>query len=324
MAKRDSLKVAVVGGGNIAQQHLPVLRDIPEAHVATLVETNPQVLEETANRFDIPDRWPSHADLLEADRPDAVFVLVSVLQVASVAADFIRAGIPTFLEKPPGLYTGQTRELADLARQHGTPAMVGVNRRFYSVQMRGRGMLLESGPVHSVTIEAHEDLDRIRSRPKFPDEVISRWGAANGIHALDLLRYFGGDVSDITAVRHRVEGPADDCCSAIVSFEDGAVGRALVDWFAPGGHRYEVRGEGTTLTSDRGFTSATFQCRNASPETLVPDELDRRYKAGFYRQDRAFLQGLLNGLPPSFPACSLDDAVKTMEMIDAIVGGDVP
>lgn len=315
----EMLNIAVVGAGNIAQRHLKVLTDLREGRVTTLVDTNPRVLEETGARFGVSNRLSSHEGLLEGDRPDAVFVLVSVLHVAPVAADFIRAGIPTFLEKPPGLYTSQTRALADLARAAGTPAVVGVNRRFYSTLLKGRELVLESGPVQSVTVDAHEDIRRVRENPKFPEEVMKRWSVANGIHALDLLRFFGGDVASVRTMHHTVEGPMPDCCSALLTFTGGAVGRASMDWFAPGGHRVEVRGNGVTFTSDLG-QGATLRRRDRGPENVEADDVDRRYKAGFGRQDRTFLSWVRNGGTLPFPACSLEDAVKTMEMIDAISG----
>ena len=117
MSANDALKVAVIGGGNIAQKHLPVLKDLLAADVASLVDADPRTLQESADRFSIPNRWSFHHDLLEKDRPDAVFVMVSVLSMAEVAAEFIQAGIPTFLEKPPGLYTSDTRRLAALAKE---------------------------------------------------------------------------------------------------------------------------------------------------------------------------------------------------------------
>jgi predicted dehydrogenase len=319
MSKDRALRVAVIGGGNIAQRHLEVLRDLPEAALTTLVDTHPKTLEETADRFGVPERRRSHADLLAGERPDAVFVLVSVLKMAEVASDFLRAGIPTFLEKPPGLYTRQTRRLADLARSHHTPAMVGVNRRFYSSLLKGREALLASGPIRSVTVEAHEDVRRVRENPKFPDEVLRRWGAANGIHALDLLRYFGGEVSDIRATQATVEGPMPDCCSALLRFEGGASGRAVMDWFAPGRHRVEARGVGVAFSAFVDGEAVLWR-RGESPQVVTRDEIDLRYKAGFYRQDRTFLEWVRDGGDLPFPGCSLDDAVKTMEMIDAISG----
>lgn len=319
MEQNGTLNVAVIGAGNIAQNHLEVLSDLREARVTTLVDSDLRVLEETGARFGVSKRLRSYESLLEGDRPDAVFVLVSVLQVAGVAESFIRSGIPTFLEKPPGLYTSQTRALANLAREVGTPAMVGVNRRFYSTLLKGRELILESGPVRSVTVDAHEDIQRVRENPKFPEEVLKRWSAANGIHALDLLRFFGGDVSSVQPMHHTVEGPMPDCCSALLTFEDGAVGRACMDWFAPGGHRVEVRGDGVVFTSSLGAVG-TFKRRGEQAEKIEGNAFDRRYKPGFHQQDRTFLRWVRDGGVLPFPACSLDDAVKTMEMIDTISG----
>ena len=60
MIERDALKIAVIGGGNIAGQHLPVLKDLPEARVVALVDSDPRVLQNTADRYEISGRWLSH------------------------------------------------------------------------------------------------------------------------------------------------------------------------------------------------------------------------------------------------------------------------
>ena len=317
---QENLRVAVVGAGHIAEKHLQVLRDLPNVEICALVDSNAPALRETGDRFGIETRLASHRALLESDRPDAAFVLVSVLAVAEVAGDFIKAGIPVLLEKPPGIHTSQTRRLAELAKESGVTTMVGVNRRFYSNAVRGREMLLEGGPVRTVTLEAHEDLARICARPKFPPEVVRRWGVANGIHALDMLRFFGGDVSKVVAVQRTFDGPMPDACAAILEFEEGALGRAAMDWTAPGGHRFEVRSPGVTLISNTGYSQLSLRRRGQDDLVLGFDELDTRYKPGFFRQDRAFVHAVRTGEPLPFPACDLEDAVKTMEMIDAIAG----
>ena len=318
--KNGKLEIAVVGAGKIAKKHLEVLTDCEEIELVALVDLNPQMLDETGNRFDVENRLSSIEPLLDEKRPDGVFVLVSVLNVADVAAEFIGEGIPTFMEKPPGIYAWQTRDLAKLARKTGTLAMVGVNRRFYSANLKGRELLLESGPIRTVTVEAHEDLERMKAREKFSPEVLRRWSVANGIHALDLLRFFGGEVSKVTAVQRTFEWDMPDACTAIIEYENGALGRGLMDWTAPGGHRFEVRSAGATLTSEPGFGKLTFRQRGAGPIVLEYDEIDRQYKAGFYRQDHTFLDCIRTGEPLPFPACDLDDATRTMEMINQIVG----
>lgn len=313
------LRVAVIGAGNIAQQHLPVLTNHPDCEVAVLCDLNAATRAATAAKFGIAEQGERAEDALGRDDIDAVFVLVSVLHVARVAGTCIAAGMPTFTEKPPGIYSSETAELAELQQKHGTIAMVGLNRRFYASHLEARARLLARGKIVSVTVDAHEDLSRT-SREKFPPLVLRRWAYANGIHALDLLRFFGGEVAEVEARRRRVENEFPDSYSAWLRFADGAEGRAAVDWMAPGRHRFEVRCVGATATSLRGFGSTEWAERGRPVETIEPDEDDQRYKAGFWKQDSAFLRGVREGKQPAWPAPTLADAHGSMVMIDTICG----
>lgn len=313
------LRVAVIGAGNIAQQHLPVLTTHPDCEVAVLCDTAPDVLARTAERFGVRETAPELGEVLGRDDVDAIFVLVSVLHVARVAAACIAARVPTFLEKPPGICSADTARLAELHQRHGGIAVVGLNRRFYASHLAARERLLASGPITTVTVDAHEDLARV-SREKFPQLVLRRWAYANGIHALDLLRFFGGDVVAVEAWPARYENAFSDSFSAHLSFAGGARGRAAVDWMAPGQHRFEVRGTGIRATSLAGFGGTELAARGQGTVRLDPDEDDQRYKPGFWKQDSTFLAGVRAGKQPAWPAPSLADAHASMAMIDAICG----
>ncbi len=328
------LRVAVIGAGNIAQRHLPVLGGSPDCEVAVLCDANPAILAETAQRFtapgaalanqDPPQRLSDVGAVLARDDLDAVFVLVSVLAVSRVAAQLIAAGMPSFIEKPPGIASAETAHLAELQQRHGTVAVVGLNRRFYSSHLAARERLLAHGPVATVTVDAHEDLTRASNRDKFPPLVLRRWAYANGIHALDLLRFFGGEVTEVDAERATVEGAVPDgapeSISARLRYASGARGRAAIDWIGPGRHRFEVRTVGATATSRPSFGSTELAVRGQPIETIEPDEDDRRYKAGFWKQDVACLAGVRAGKQPAWPSVTLADAHATMVMIDRISG----
>jgi hypothetical protein len=53
---------------------------------------------------------------------------------------------------------------------------------------------------------------------------------------------------------------------------------------------------------------------------LEPDADDRRFKAGFWKQDGAFLAGVRAGRQPPFPSPSLADAHATMVLLDRLCG----
>ena len=318
------VRCAVIGTKNIAGKHIPVLQALPEAEVAALCDIDAEAVSEMSSRFGIPQTFTSLDDLQAWGEFDAVYVLVSVLAVAEVAERFIRAGIPTFLEKPPGLYSGDTERLALAVRETGTTAMVGFNRRFYSCLQAGRAALLDTGDVVSVTVHADEEVGDKWDGAKFPPEVAMRWVYANSIHALDLLRYLGGEVANVTSLQRQRALPKPDSFSALLEFESGAVGRAIADHFGPkgGGHCYEARTASAVLTSGDGLDSCTLVRRGHEPIRFGLTGLDRRLKPGFPGESRAFLRAVQTGEPVSFPAPTLDDAVGTMKMIDAITGAE--
>lgn len=321
----SQLRVAVIGAGNIAQEHLRVLTAHPDCEVVLLCDLDPVVRSETAKRYGIPQHVDSANVVVRRDDIDAVFVLVSVIAVSSVATTFLQAGLPTFLEKPPGLYSTDTAQLAELAERRGSIAMVGLNRRFYASHLAAQQRLKQHGLLTTVTVEAHEDLARIPERWKskrggeIPAPVLHRWAIANGIHALDLLRYFGGDVDEVySATRARFEQGFPDAHTAVLRFANGAHGRALIDWMAPGNHRFELRSVGVRATSEPGFGTTILSQRGEADVRLEPDADDREFKPGFWKQDSAFLQAVRSGHSPRFPAASLADAHQTMVLIEQI------
>lgn len=330
MAESRPVRCAMIGTRNIAGQHIPVLQALPEAEVAALCDIDPKSVAETSHRFRVAQTFTGLDELEAWGEFDAVYVLVSVLAVAEVSERFIRAGIPTFLEKPPGLYSSDTERLAEAVRETGTTAMVGFNRRFYTCLQAGREALLDTGDVVSVTVHADEDAGDKWFGEKFPPEVSMRWAYANSIHALDLLRYLGGEVANVTSVVRKRRLPKPDSFSALLEYESGAVGRAIADHFGPKGssHWYEARTASAVLTSQPGsspgdrLSSCILERHGREPVRFGLTGLDRRLKPGFPGESRAFLRAVQTGEPVSFPAPTLDDAVRTMKMIDAITGAE--
>ena len=345
MQTTPAVRCAVIGTGHIAREHIPVLQALPEAELVALCDINANAVADASKEFGVAQTFTSLDDLESWGEFDAVYVAVSVLAVAEVAERFIRSGTATFMEKPPGLYSSDTVRLADAVRETGTIAAVGFNRRHYSSTLAGRQALLETGDIVSVTVHADEIGVLLREEQgygknfrsdatqKFPPEVAARWMYANSVHGLDLLRFFGGDVAKVIPVRQQYVMPIPDSFSALLEYKSGAVGRAIADHFAPpgtgiapNGHRYQVRTRNATLTSGSSenptLAGATLVRHGHEPVEFSLTGLDRRLKPGFPGESRAFLQAVQTGNPVSFPSATLDDAVGTMQMLDAITGAE--
>ena len=72
------------------------------------------------------------AAMLDAERPDAVVVVVPVEQTAAVGSMVLERGLPLLLEKPPGATVPEVDRLIAAAEAGGRPVphQVAFNRRF--------------------------------------------------------------------------------------------------------------------------------------------------------------------------------------------------
>ena len=141
------IRVGVIGTGGIARVHLAALRSLPKVDLAALCDTDPDRLAAAMARWGGPETRPfaDYRQMLDDVRPDAVWVLVSVPATFAVTAECLRRGVDTMLEKPPGLRTSETRELADLATRHRCRATVAFNRPLQPLGRSGSGAVTSIG-----------------------------------------------------------------------------------------------------------------------------------------------------------------------------------
>ena len=315
----EPLRIAVVGAGNIAQQHLPVLNALPETEVVALCDAKPEVLAQTARRFNVERTFDAIDDLIAWGAYDAVYLMVSPSRNAEVGERFIRLGAPVFLEKPPGLYVEQAEALARAVDETGTITQVAFNRRFYTSIRAGHAALLDTGPILTVSIEAHEDLTSLWTNPRRDDEERRRRVFSN-THPLDLLRYFGGDVRDVKGWFTHFANPMPDSYTGYLQFESGAIGRAAVDHFGTRGegHRFQVRTAAATLQSYDGFNRVVLDRRDHEPVEFGLTGDDLKFKPGFAGETRAFVTAVRENRQPQFPAATIWDGLATLRTIEAI------
>jgi predicted dehydrogenase len=308
----------LIGAGNIAVKHLEVLKAFDDIQVTALCNSGHPRIHECADRFGIERRYADYRQLLDEAEFDAVFVLVSVTRIVEVARECLNRSIPTLIEKPPGLSVADTQTLAKAAAATNCINMVALNRRFYSVMQRAREAILEAGPLVSIVVEAPERIADYRAAGH-PDEVINNILFANGIHCIDLFRYFGGEVAEVKSQSTRWFENQNDSYNALLRFENGAIGHYMSNWTSPGRWSVNLYGRDRKVTLcplERGTILQT----GGEQYELPVDSVDQNYKPGIYAQARYFIDCVGENKQSAFPAADLDDAVKTMKLIELIRG----
>jgi predicted dehydrogenase len=282
--------------------------------------------EQLASAFGIKSCAEDVPSLIARARPDALMVLVNEDQMVKVVSQVIPCGLPLFIEKPAGLTPEENLRLAALAEQYALPTMVGFNRRYYSIFHKGLKIIQEHGLLLGVAVEGHERMWRIREGKKFSEEVMADWIFANSTHTIDLLRFFGGEPSHVTSLAHRhMREARGDQFAAIMELERGAIGHYQAHWYSPGGWRVVLYGEGVTVEF-KPLESGRWIDKSFQAHEIEPDEMDQKFKPGFYHQMAAFAEFVRHG-KMTWPMLDLQGAYMTMLLaknISAPVGNAEP
>lgn len=214
------IRIGVVGVGHLGQAHARILAAHPEAHLVGIVDTNTARAENIARQLQTRV-FDHHLDL--ADHVEAVCVVTPTVFHYPVAADLLRRGIATLVEKPLALDLAEADELVDLARRHGALLQVGHIERFNP---------------------AYEDLKRRPIRPKYIE--VERHGTFTGrstdigavldlmIHDLDLLLdLIGEPVVEVHALGMTVFGKHEDMATTRLKFAGGCIAHLTASRMSP-------------------------------------------------------------------------------------------
>lgn len=313
----SELRIGVVGAGHIASEHLKALKAQKDVKLSGIFSRTRTRAEEFACNFDQLIVYDTLEKLIHDGRADALLILVSADQIYSVVKDACCFGIPLFIEKPPGLSPEETKELADLAKERGVANMVGFNRRYYSVFHKGLEIVKAHGALLGVTIEGHERFWKIADQVS--PLIRQRWIYANSTHTIDLLRFFGGEPTQVHSLTNSHIESGGDQFSVTMRFDSGALGNYSAHWYSPGGWAVRLFGEGVTVEF-KPLENAWWFDTESQVYDIAPDEVDLAFKPGFFRQMETFVQ-LARGEPPLWPIQDLREAAKTMDLVGRIQSG---
>lgn len=308
------MKIVLVGYGAIAKRHLEVFRELG-ANVAASCNRSDDGNRKARYEGGIGTTYTDVRTMVECEKPDGILICASFKSLYELALNIIPYGLPTLLEKPPGLSVKQTQKLTDLANRHKTQVMVGLNRRFYSIYHKALDFMRGKERVTSVSVEWSEDAIKML-RNGYSREDVSAFIYANSLHGIDLVGFFAGEISDSTIWGRNLD--ADKSSFRWQMAMDGvADGGARIhfdsNWDVPGRWRLVVDAENVRFVS-MPLEKGDLFIREEGVRSLEPSEQDRVFKPGFYGQAKYFLRLINDGRRIEWPAASLQESVQAMTL----------
>jgi predicted dehydrogenase len=243
---------AIAGAGMVAQYHAEAIAQTPGARLVAVYRADTTRAAETEARFGVPCE-ASYAALLA--RPDVEVVCIctpSGLHAEQTLAS-AQAGKHVLVEKPMALTLEDADAMVSACHQSGVLLGVALQRRadpaFFAAKSAIAAGALGRLVLGCVTVPYLRTQDYYDSAAWRGTWKLDGGGALmnQGIHLLDLLLWYLGDVAEVqallTTLAHKIE--VEDCLSATLRFTNGALGSvAATTAVAPGyPHRVEVYGQ---------------------------------------------------------------------------------
>jgi predicted dehydrogenase len=166
------LKIAIIGCGKIANDHLEAIRRVVGCQVVAACDAEPLMAKQLCDRFGIERDFVDVDAMLEACRPDVVHITTPPQSHFPLAKQCLQQGCHVYVEKPFTVNAGEARELIDLANSLKRKITVGHDLQFSHVARRMRQLVkagyLGGAPVHLESYYCYDLTD-----PKYAKALLS-------------------------------------------------------------------------------------------------------------------------------------------------------
>lgn len=154
------LRIAIIGCGKIADQHMQACRRLAGCEVVALCDRELLMARQLGERFRVAACFADVAEMLSAVRPDVVHITTPPQGHFPLARHCLAAGCHVYLEKPFTVTAAEARELISLAEAQHRRLTAGHNLQFTPEMIALRRLVarnfLGGKPVH---LESHFSYD---------------------------------------------------------------------------------------------------------------------------------------------------------------------
>ena len=315
------MHIGLIGVGRIGAFHAQTLAALPAVDELVVTDAVPDLARRTAERLGV--RVASDPGDLLRSGVDGIVIASSTVTHPDLIRACVRAGIPTFCEKPVAALAKEAVALRDELSATGPPIQIGFPRRFDAAYAAARADVVAGalGYVHTVRSTT---LD-----PAPPPEAYVRGSGGIfhdcAIHDFDSVRYVTGqEVVEVYAAGTTqgidyIEAAGDaESATTILTLSGGTL--VVVSNSRSNGRGHDVRLE---LLGSKDSVAAGLDdrlpLRSADPGVAFPsgtpwDFFLDRFADAFRAELTAFSE-VVAGTRPS--PCTLDDGVEASLVAEA-------
>jgi len=297
-----TLRTALVGCGKVGATHARALRELKESQFVAACDADldraGRVTEATPAR-----PFTDVEVMLREARPEVVLLATPHPLHAGAAILAARSGAHVLVEKPLAANLIDCDAMLEAARKSGVHLGVISQRRFYEPVLRMK-QAIDAGKIGRPVLGVFQMFSWRDPAYYQSDPWRGRWDAEGGgvlvnqsPHQLDLLRWFLGDIAEVSGTWANLNHPeveVDDTAVATLRFVSGGLGSIVTSLSQKPGlftkvHVHGSNGASVGVETDRGATFIAGVSGIAEPPLndlwTIPSEEDLLTR--FQDEDRA-------------------------------------
>ncbi|MEE4195442.1 MAG: Gfo/Idh/MocA family oxidoreductase [Anaerolineae bacterium] len=233
-----TLKVAIVGMGNIGNRHAQVYVKRDDVEIVAVCDIIPEKANKAAEKYGAKAFYSIQDMIKSGIKIDAASMCTAGEENGGdhyqATIELLEAGIPTLGEKPISNNTEEADEMVALAKRKGLRYGIDLNHRFTPAALKVKEWI-EAGRLGEI------NMIMMRMWINNPNES-SPWFHARALHphSVDILRYFGGDIAKVQTFFKKGEGRKIwSNMQTNLQFKNGIIGHLVGSYDAGGSYGLE-------------------------------------------------------------------------------------
>lgn len=235
------LRVAIIGSGGIANGHAAgYAANADAAEVVAVCDVDEGRARDFAERHGVGLVYTDAETLLREQQPDAVSICTPNFLHAPQSIMALEAGAGVLCEKPMATTLADAEAMGAAAARTGRALYIGFNHRFIG-KFHLAKELLDGGDYGRLLVAriaiGHGMYERLGAT-WFGQRAKSGGGTFidNGVHMLDMLRWYGDRITQISAQAQRLlmaQGDVEDNAIAVMRLGNGGMASLQCSWTWP-------------------------------------------------------------------------------------------
>ncbi|RTR36100.1 Gfo/Idh/MocA family oxidoreductase [Robertmurraya yapensis] len=333
------LNVCFIGaGGHSFRNIYPTFQYAP-IHLLAICDQDSEKAASYAAQFGAKAHYTNHLEMLEKEKPDAVFIVTSYhpdgrVQATDLALDCLKAGAHVWMEKPTASSTEEIQQLIAASQQHNRYVMTGLKKTFFPSIEKVKEIIQtpEFGTISSIYIRypqhmpPFEERKDLRNLTSLLDHIF---------HPGAIIHYLMGKIESLSYEWEPVNG------GSVTNFRflTGAVGTLHLTAGISGSsplERLEVIGEGANIVVENGvkvtyYRKAALPAYGRDSSYLVDNEVaplhwepefslgqlynKNLFYLGYVQEVNHFCESILTGNAPQ--KGTLEESLEILKLFQA-------